>query len=144
MTPRGRLLSAGIFCEAGSFYDGGRVSLGMMPQWSIVPDLELSGMLEYNYVRFPSRRQTFIAPIAQLRLLATMTTRLSAGVMVQYSGADDAVTANFRFRFNPGEGTDVYLVYNEGLNTDRLRKNPVPPFSNDRTIVLKFNYTFNL
>jgi hypothetical protein len=144
MTPQGNLLSGAMFCEAGSFYDGGRVSLGLMPQWSIVPDLELSGMLEYNYVRFPSRRQTFIAPIAQLRLMATITTRLSASVMVQYSGADDAVTANFRFRFNPSEGTDLYVVYNEGLNTDRLRKSPVPPFSSDRTIAVKFNYTFNL
>ncbi len=58
-------------------------------------------------------------------------------------GGSDAVIANVRVRFNPAEGTDLYLVYNEGLNTDRLRRTPVPPVSSDRTLLVKFNYTFN-
>ena len=144
MTPQGRLLSGAIFFEGGSFYDGSRLTVGVMPQWSLVSDLELSGMLQYNYVRFPARSQTYIAPIAQIRLMATLSTKVSASVMTQYSGGDDAVTANFRFRFNPKEGTDLYLVYNEGANTNRLRKSPVPPLTSGRMVAVKFTYTFNL
>ena len=51
--------------------------------------------------------------------------------------------ANVRFRYNPREGTDFYLVYNEGVNTDRLGKVPVPPLSSGRALYAKFNYTFN-
>lgn len=75
--------------------------------------------------------------------MATLTTAFSASAMVQYDGGNDAVIGNVRIRFNPSEGTDLYLVYNEGLNTDRLRKSPVPPVSSDRTVLLKFNDTFN-
>jgi hypothetical protein len=142
-TPQGNLLSGIFTFDAGTFYDGSRFSLGVTPQWSIVPDLELSGTLQWNEVRFPDRGQKYIAPIARLKLLATLTTAFSASAMVQYDGGSDAVIGNVRIRYNPREGTDIYLVYNEGLNTDRFRRMPVPPVSSDRTVLLKFNYTFN-
>jgi hypothetical protein len=63
--------------------------------------------------------------------------------MVQVDGGSDAVIGNVRIRYNPREGTDIYLVYNEGWNTDRFRRTPVPPALNGRTVLLKFNYTFN-
>jgi len=143
VTPQGNLLSGIFFFDGGTFYDGRRFSLGVMPQWSIVPDLELSGMFEYNRVTFPKRGQKFFAPLARLRLLWTLSTKFSASTFVQYSGGDDAAIANVRLRYNPREGVDIYLVYNEGLNTDRLQKTPRPPATSDRTLVLKFNYTFN-
>jgi len=143
MTPQGNLLSGIFTFEGGSFYDGRRFSVGVIPQWSIVPDLELSGMLQWNDVRFPGRGRKYVAPIARLKLMATLTTAFSASAMVQYDGGSDAVIANVRVRFNPAEGTDLYLVYNEGLNTDRLGRTPLPPVSSDRTLLVKFNYTFN-
>jgi hypothetical protein len=46
------------------------------------------------------------------------------------------------FRYNPREGHDLYIVYDEGLNMDRQREIPVLPPSDVRTILLKYNYTF--
>jgi len=114
-----------------------------MPTWSGIPDLEIGGMFEYNLVRFPGRGVSYVAPIGQVRVLATLSVKFSASALVQYNGADDSVSGNVRFRFNPREGTDVYLVYNEGLNTDRTGKVPYPPFSSGRALLLKFNHTFN-
>jgi hypothetical protein len=142
-TPQGRLLNALVQATAGGYYDGWRVSLGVTPTWSGIPDLEIGGLLQYNLVRFPGRDETYVAPIGQLKVLATLSVKFSASALVQYSGADDAVSANIRFRYNPREGTDFYLVYNEGLNTDRLDRTPVPPLSMGRALYAKFNYTFN-
>lgn len=49
---------------------------------------------------------------------------------------------NFRLRYNPREGNDLYVVFNEGLNLDRFDRTPVPPFVNARTLVMKYSYTF--
>ncbi len=142
-TPQGKYLSGIIYFDAGSFFDGYRISLAYQPQWTIVPDLELSGMLQWNQVWFPGREQKFVAPLARVRLLATLTTKFSASTLVQYNAADDSVITNVRVRFNPKEGTDVYLVYNDGLNIDRAGKIPYPPLTAGRALLLKVNYTFN-
>ncbi len=115
----------------------------MTPTWSGIPDLEIGGMFQYNLVRFPSREQSYFAPLGQLRALATLSVKFSISALVQYNGADDTVGANVRFRYNPREGTDFYLVYNEGVNTDRMGRVPVPPLSSGRALYAKFNYTFN-
>jgi hypothetical protein len=67
-----------------------------------------------------------------------LSTKTSALAFIQYNETDDVVIANLRFRLNPSEGHDLYLVYNETLNTDRKRKFPFPPSSSDRTILLKY------
>ncbi len=142
-TPPGRLLNAMFSGEAGGFFDGWRVSAGVTPTWSGIPDIEIGGMVQYNLVRFPTRDESFVAPIGQFRILATLSVKFSMSALVQYNGADDTFGANIRFRYNPREGTDVYLVYNDGLNIDRSDRSPYPPLSTGRAIYLKCNYTFD-
>ncbi len=80
----------------------------------------------------------------QLRVLATLSTKFSILTYVQYNGAEDLAIGNVRIRYNPREGNDLYLVFNELLNTDREGKVPYPPRSGARAILLKYSYTFNL
>ncbi len=143
-TPSGKLISALVTLDAGSFYDGRRISLGLTPTWHVSPDLELSAGCQFNRVVFPARNQRFVAHIARLRALYMLSTKFSAVAFIQYNSAIDAVMANVRLRYNPREGIDLYLVYNEGLNTDRFRLDPALPFSSARTVMLKYSYTFNL
>lgn len=143
MTPVGWLFNTMVMVNAGSFYDGWKTSVTVRPSWGISSDLNLSGTYELDYVEFPKRGQEFIAHLVQLRLLATLSTKFSALAFIQYNSADDIVITNVRLRFNPREGNDLYLVYNEGLNTDRMRKIPLRPLSDNRAILLKYSYTFN-
>lgn len=69
--------------------------------------------------------------------------KFSATAFIQYNSTTNEVITNIRLRYNPREGTDLYLVYNEGLNTDRYRKFPVLPVTDNRTVMLKYTYTFN-
>jgi hypothetical protein len=51
---------------------------------------------------------------------------------------------NLRFRYNPSEGTDLFLVWNESLTSDRYALTPRPPLSQARTILVKYARTFTL
>lgn len=143
-TPPGKPIYTVVNLDAGSFYDGWRVSLGLTPKWSISSSLELGGTYQFNQVTFPNREQHFTAHIGLLRVLYMLNTKFSATAFIQYNSAIDAVIANIRLRYNPREGIDLYLVYNEGLNTNRFREDPVLPFTGSRTVLLKYTYTFNI
>jgi hypothetical protein len=63
---------------------------------------------------------------------------------VQYNSAADAVVAYVRLRYSPREGSDLYVVYNHGIHTDRYRADPVLPFTDVRAVLLKLTRTFDL
>ncbi len=143
-TPIGRIFSLNTTFEAGSFFDGWRVTVGMLPMWSLSSTWSLSGLYQFNRIVFPDRNQQCTAQIARLRLNATFTTKLSASAFIQYNSAGNNVIANLRFRYNPREGNDFYLVYNHGVNTNRYRELPHRPFTDNRAIMIKYTYTFNV
>jgi hypothetical protein len=142
--PEGRKLNGYVDFYAGTFYDGWRVSAGVYPTWNVSSGLELSGTYQFNYIKFPDRNKQFTAHIARLRLLTMFSIKFSASAFIQYNSAIHTIITNIRLRYNPREGNDLYLVYNEGMNRNRYREDPVLPFSSDRTIMLKYTYTFNL
>lgn len=142
MTPMSEPLMTSIMIQAGSYYDGKRISLGMQPVWCISSGVQLSAFYEYNRVDFPERDQKFLAHIIRLKTLFMFSTKLSVSAFVQYNSAEDNIISNFRLRYNPREGNDFYIVYNEGTNTDLDRDVPEYPRMSDRTLLLKYTYTF--
>jgi len=143
-TPMGRTFSIIPNFKIGSFYDGWRISAGTFYFLNLSSTWQLSGFYEFNRIQFPDRNQELTAHVARLKILATFTTKLSISAFIQYSGADDVVVANLRFRYNPREGNDFYLVYNHGINSNRYRELPHRPFTDNRAIMLKYTYTFNV
>ena len=142
-TPSTRLVYTEGTFDVGTFYDGWRLSASVSPYWSVSSTLELSGKYEFNRIRFPDRNQEFIAQIVGLRALVMLSVKFSASTFIQYTSAGDRVIVNARFRYNPREGNDLYVVYNEGLNTDRFREVPILPRTSDRTLMLKYTYTLS-
>jgi hypothetical protein len=49
-----------------------------------------------------------------------------------------------RFRYNFGEGNDLWIVYNEGFNLDRERTVPVLPWTDARSVLIKYTCTFQM
>ena len=145
-TPSGRTLQFVPALEAGSFYDGAKYEVGVHTIVRQSRYLGVEVMYFLTAVRFPERDQNFNAHIARLRLQTAMNTKLSMNAFVQFSSAADLFSANVRFRYNFREGNDLWIVYNEGLNTDRA----IPgddlrlPITNERTVLVKYTYTFTL
>ena len=101
-------------------------------------------MYQLDVIRFPGRNQSLNNHIAGLRALYMFSTKLSLSAFVQYNSAIHQVISNVRFRYNPREGNDLWVVYNEGTNTDLTREIPNPPRLAARTVMLKYTYTFRL
>ena len=140
----GRLLRTEIDVGGGTFYDGWQFTFEVEPTWNLSRFLELSGAYELNRIRFPDRDQGFDAHIFRVRTQAALNTKVSANAFVQYNSAAALVATNLRFRYNFAEGNDLWIVYNEGLNTDRFRGAPVLPLTNDRTLLVKYTHTFRM
>ena len=129
---------------AGTFFDGWQATAEVSPVWYVSPHLELAAAYLYNRIRFPDRDQRFDAHLARLRIGTALNTKVSTNAFIQYNSATNTASANVRFRYNFREGNDLWIVYNEGMNTDRHRLMPALPFTDTRTILLKYTYTFQL
>ena len=126
MTPGTRALSAIVMMDGGGYFDGIRISPSIQPRWTIGASVELGGLYQFDFVTFPDRDQTLRNHIAGLRALFMVSTKVSFSAFVQYNTAIHKVISNIRFRYNPKEGTDLYLVFNEGRNTLLEREIPNP------------------
>jgi hypothetical protein len=143
-TPKTKTLSAGFGYEAGGFYDGRHISFQTMPELNLSSSLQLSASYQLDWVKFPERNQKFTNNIARVKVTYMFNTKLSASSYIQLNESDNVLITNFRLRYNPRDGNDLYLVFNDLRNlnnTDGTVKNP--PFLN-RTILLKYTYTFIL
>jgi len=147
MTPLSYPLMVAFMTQSGGYYDGILISTTINPIWSVSSSLELSGFYQYNHADFQDRDQLYIAHIARLKAQYMYSTKLSVSAFVQFNSAEDGIVSNFRFRYNPREGNDFYIVYNEGTytNLDRdMPDLPMRPRMGYRTILLKYTYTFIL
>jgi hypothetical protein len=142
--PTASLLRSGARVSGGSFYDGWQLSGGITPIWNASRHLQLGGGYSIDWIRFPDRGQQFTAHVARFRARMMLTSALTGTAFVQFSSASDVIIGNVRIRYNPREGRDLYLVYNEGRNTDRFREHPPLPGVKGRTLLLKYSHTLNL
>jgi len=133
-----------IMFEGGGYYDGYKLTPSVQPIWNIGASVELGGMYQLDLIRFPDRDQSLNNHIAGLQALYMFSTKLSLSAFVQYNSAINKVLSNIRFRYNPKEGTDLYVVFNEGRNTYLEREVPTLPAYDERNITLKFTYTFEV
>lgn len=133
-----------LMFEGGAYFDGYKISPSIQPKWNIGASVELGGMYRLDLIRFPDRDQKLNNHIAGLRALYMFSTKLSFSAFVQYNSAINKVLSNIRFRYNPKEGTDLYVVFNEGRNTMLEREVPSLPVYDERNITLKFTYTFEV
>jgi len=144
-TPSSKRISARIKIEAGGFYDGNIVSVGATPILNLSASLQLSGTYQFNTIHFPDRDQSMQSHIGRASILYMYSTKLSTSAFVQVNSANDVFVGNFRIRYNPREGNDLYLVYNEYrgfmVEDDAV---PEPPSYYNRAILLKYTHTFRL
>jgi hypothetical protein len=144
VTPMSRSFYTIFMTETGQYYDGSRISLRLQPTWNISRHLEIGGTYNFDYVRFKSRGEKMTNHIIGLKALYMFDTRLSLIAYIQYNTALHGIITNLRLRYNPKEGNDLYLVFNEDRNTDLYRELPNFPVYNSRAVMVKYTYTFNL
>jgi len=144
VTPMSKPFYLMFMTESGQFYDGNRLSLRFQPTWNISKHLELGGTYNFDHVNISKRDVSMTNHIIGIKALYMLDTRLSVNAYLQYNTALGGIITNLRIRYNPREGNDLYLVFNEDRNTDLLRELPNLPVYNSRAVMVKYTYTFNL
>jgi hypothetical protein len=130
--------------EFGRYFDAAYRSIELEPRWNPNAHLELSGAYEFKYLNFEERDQKLISHILRVRALYMLNARFSVSAFLQYNNDSNLLLSNVKLRYNPREGNDLYLVFNEVLNGDRKRLNPYYPLLNTEVLALKYTYTFTL
>jgi hypothetical protein len=144
--PSGQRLRTSVDARAGTFFDGTRAQVIVTPTWNLSRHLELGASYQLTRLRFAERKQETNIHLASLQVRAALDARASANAFVQYNSTTDRLDLNLRLRYNVAEGTDFWLVYNEGLVTDRfMQPGTFPlPFSASRALLVKYSHTFGL
>ena len=144
--PQTQLKKVSFALDSGSFFDGWRNTITLTPTWYVSKFLELTGEYEYSRIRFPDRDQALDVHVSRLRIGTALNTMLSANAFIQYNSAADRFSTNLRLRYNFREGNDLWIVYDEQLNSDRNRFSDIAvlPVSGARTLIVKYTYTFAL
>ena len=129
--------------SAGSFYGGQRLGLAVAPIWTISKYIEVETGYEVNRLDFADRGVGTTTQLARLRLAAALDPRVSMSAFTQYNGTTAQTTVNMRFRYHLREGTDLWVVYNEGLNNERDDPpGPRRPLSAGRAVMVKYSHAF--
>jgi hypothetical protein len=143
----GRKLRADVDVRTGTYFDGRRTQLVLAPTWNVSRHLELGGDYQWNVLRFPVRDERASIHLLRLRVRTALDARASGNAFVQYNSTTDRLDFNVRLRYAMAEGTDLWLVYNEGLDTSRgrdiLQEDRFSPLSMSRALVLKYTHTFS-
>ena len=142
-TPATNPLFLMVKTETGQYFDGIRFSINLQPTWNISKHMEMGAIYNFDWLKFNSRNQEMVNHIIGIKALYMLDTRLSINAYIQYNTAVNGILTNLRLRYNPKEGNDFYIVFNEGRNTDLTREVPNLPVYDTRSVLLKYTYTFN-
>ena len=142
-TPPGGRLRTGISAGYGKLYDGTRTTASLSPSMTLSRHVELGAEYQLNRIAFPTRKQSLNADIARLRIQAALDTRWSASGFVQYNNSARLFVSNVRFRLHLNEGRDLFIVYNEQVNTALAQAGIAVPRLLDRTLLVTMGYGFS-
>ena len=112
-----RPYSGNLSAEYGSFYDGTRTSVGFQRgRIEVTPQLSMEPSVSFNWVHLDAG--SFTQHVGGLRVSYSFSPRLYLSGLVQYSTSTDALSGNFRLRWEYAPGSEFFLVYTEERNTD--------------------------
>lgn len=143
-TPMTQPLFTMLTTQIGPFFDGNRLSVNVEPTWNVSKHFELGVIYNFEKLDFGGRDLHIINNILGVKTLYMLDTKLSLSAYIQYNTSGKGIMTNLRLRYNPKEGNDLYLVFNEGRNTNLDREIPRLPVYSERSVLLKYTYTFNL
>lgn len=144
--PRSDLFRGDFTATGGTFYDGRRFGVSVNPAWNASKHVEVGGGYEINHLEFPDRDEATTAHLVRFKLQLALDTRLSLSGFAQYNSVDNLTNFNARFRYHFREGTDLWIVFNEGRFTSLSNNglDPRRPRLAGRTLMLKYSHALIL
>lgn len=101
----------------------------------------------YNKLSFPDEYVSSGSNVLELnryysRLKFSFSSKSFLNSYLQYDSNSQKLGLNLRFRYTPKEGTNLYMVYNQNVNTERNMLTPNLPLFESQGLIFKFSKTF--
>jgi hypothetical protein len=143
-TPSAKAFRVSLNLNGGEFYDGNKYGFSVSPVYNVSGSLQLTASYQYNHITFPERNKELSIHSTNAKVVYMLSTKLSASVFVQYINTTNNLISNFRLRYNPREGNDFYLVFNDYRGVNNIELVPALPDYYNRTVLIKYTHTFRL
>jgi len=144
--PTGSRLRTNVDFRSGTYFDGKRTQVIADPTWNASKFVELGASYQLTRLRFNARSQKDTIQLLGVRVRTALNTKASGNALIQYNSTSSRLDVNVRLRYNFAEGTDLWVVYNEGLNTERGSPGtdaPLTPLSLSRALIVKYSHTLS-
>jgi hypothetical protein len=127
-------VAVNVKTEWGDFYNGQRDIMEFECVLKTSMYYSISADIKYNNIALPDKK--FNTKEYGSRILVDFSTRMSSSTFIQWNNETHEMNVNFRFRFMPKVGSDIYLVYNRLMD----EQDDFNPLYN--TAMFKIDYTF--
>jgi hypothetical protein len=118
-TTTARPLSAFASVDAGEFYNGSSEKYGGGLEWRASSHLYFSVQSELDDVSLPDGG--FDVVLTSARVNVSFNANLSWNTLIQHDNVSDIVGVYSRIRWTVRPGSDVYLVFKHGFDTEDVR-----------------------
>ncbi|HYV93520.1 MAG TPA: DUF5916 domain-containing protein [Chitinophagales bacterium] len=147
--PSKSVYTGALTISYGDFYGGKRLFISPDASYSFNKHFSVGVTYEYNRIPFDHYLQAdsstlYQSNLVRLRVAYIFSTKVSLKLYTQFDDVHHSITSNLRFRYNPREGTDLYIVINQGQNTEVERFDPHLPRISNQEVTVKFVKTFGL
>ena len=101
--------------EVGSFYDGDKTTATYKGRVQMVAGFAVEPSVSLNWIDIP--QGAFTNTVVGGRATYTVTPRMYAAALVQYSSSTTTLSTNIRFRWEYQAGSELFVVFTEGRDT---------------------------
>ncbi len=130
-----RPLNAQINFSGGEFFDGTRTFIGGTVGWRPSSHFNLEAEYGKNMIRLP--HGDFEVNIAVMTLNVLISPSLTWNIVTQWDNVSDTFGLNSRIRWTINPGNDLFLVFNQGVDTSDGSWRPI-----SSEISTKLSWTF--
>jgi|TARA_B100000315_G_scaffold179835_1_gene168622 hypothetical protein len=120
----------------GSFFGGTRTQARYFGRVELSPVVSIEPRIAIDWIDLP--QGSFVSKLVSGRFNYTISPRSFFSALLQYNSGSDSFGTNIRFRWEYQPGSDLFVVYTEGRNTDERGF----PMLQNRGFVVKFTRLF--
>ena len=131
-----RRIYGGVSGEAGGYYNGDRQSVRASVNFQIGRTLLLEPNYTRNWITLPDR-PTYVTNTLNFRASQSFSPDVFIKAFVQYNDERRSASLNVLFWYIYKPGSDLYVVYNEGRETDVPDRWSLP---RNRSLAVKMTY----
>jgi hypothetical protein len=125
-----------LLFRTGTFFGGDREEIAYVGRIEVSPKFSIEPSVSFNFVDLPQGK--FRTDLVSSRFNWTLSPRMAVMSLIQYNSSSDSLSSSARFRWEYEPGSDFFLVYTDGRETDVSGF----PLLQSRTFAVKFTKLF--